>query len=330
MQEFVIYTLDPSRHYEVSNYKTVTPPTNVEVDFAVKERMGEFYNALYDIILAKNPEAVLREYVWSHDGCGQPCATEPFGLSELLSLGGDVFERAVSDEEKNPEPPELTKEEKELDKELLKPLKPKERREKKKGLEEDRKKIAAVKALVERQKYVLARLHYRYDEKTLTRDPKLSPQGGTLEGGVALPNGQKREASMAVGPGKDNRLQIRFNNFHNWKHVIKCPSPNRYRWGKSPPDYRGLRKTWITDDLTRKSRTQIDAKKMVLTPLPDLKIGPGFDVADAGADAADGGEGAKKSKGCGCRVGAASESGASSLALLLLAAALVRRASSAR
>jgi MYXO-CTERM domain-containing protein len=317
-QEYVIYTLDPENRYEIANYKTVSPPTNVEVTFDVKERMGEFYNSLYDHILAKNPDAVLREYAWSHEGCGQPCATEPFSLSELLSLGGEVFERSVPDEEKNPKPPELTKDEKDLDKEILKPLKPKERRERQKMMEEDRKKIAAVKALVERHKYVLARLHYRYDDKSLTRDPKLGVAPGALEGGIALPKGQKREANLSVESGKENKLQTRFNHFHNWKPVIKCQSPERFRWGKSPPDYRGLRKTWIADDLTRKSRTQMPAEKNLLTSLPDLKLGPGFEVPDAGADASDGGDAAANGKGCGCRVAGARAPGAAGLGVVAL------------
>lgn len=318
-QEYVLYTLDPDKRYEVGNYKTVSPPTNVEVTFDIKERVGEFYNSLYDHILAKNPDAVLREYAWSHEGCGQPCATEPFALAELLSLGGDVFERAVPEEEKNPKPPELTKEEKELDQAILKEIKkPKERRERQKMMEDDRKKIAAVKALVDRHKYVLARLHYRYDAKTLTRDPQLQAAGGALEGGIALPKGQKRESNMTVGPGKENKLQTRFNHFHNWKPVIHCQGPERWRWGKSPPDYRGLRKTWIADDLTRKSRTQMPAEKNLLTALPDLQIGPGFGVADAGADAADGGDAAAGTKGCGCRVAGTPERGWSGLGLAVL------------
>jgi MYXO-CTERM domain-containing protein len=317
-QEYVLYTLDTEKRYEIGNYKTISPPTNVEVTFEIKERVGEFYNSLYDSILAQNPDAVLREYAWSHEGCGQPCATEPFSLTELLSLGGDIFERAVSDEEKNPKPPELTKEEKELDQAILKEIKkPKERRERQKMMEDDRKKIASVKALVERHKYILARLHYRYDAKTLARDPQLQAASAPLEGGIALPKGQKRESNMSVGPGKENKLQTRFNNFHNWKPVIHCPGPERWRWGKSPPDYRGLRKTWIADDLTRKSRTQMPAQANLLTPLPELKLGPGFAVADAGADAADGGDAAGSGKGCGCRLAGTPERG--SLALTLAA-----------
>jgi hypothetical protein len=330
MQELVLYGLDQQNRFEVGNYENITTPTNIEVDFEVKERMGEFYNSLYDTILKKHPTAFLREYSWPADGCGEPCATVPYELSELLSLGGDVFERAVSDEEKNPKPPELTAEEKDADKELLKPLKPKEKKAKIKELKEDREKIASVKALVARHKYILSRLHYRYDEKTLAQDPKLVGKADGLAGGTALPKGEKREASLDVTSGK-NRLQTRFNNFHNWKPVIHCDSPDRWKWGKSPPDYKGLRKIWIAEDLTRKSRTQIPAAKMVKTNLPDFGLGPSFLVPDAGADAADGGEAETKKSGCSVGPGAArNSSGLAWIASLATAIALNRRRRRAR
>jgi MYXO-CTERM domain-containing protein len=297
MQELTVYALDPSNRYEVQNYENLNTPTNIEVDFDVKERMGEFYNSLYDAILKKHPKAFLREYSWPADGCGEPCATVPYELSELLSLGGDVFERAVSEEEKNPKPPELTAEQKEADKEMLKPLKPKEKKQKLKELGEDRQRVAVVKALVARNKYILSRVHYRYDEKTLEQDPKFVAKSDGLDGGTALPKGEKREASQAITNDK-NRLQTRFNNFHNWKPVIHCASPDRWKWGKSPPDYKGLRKIWIAEDLTRKSRTQISAAQMIKTNLPDLGLGPSFLVVDAGADAADAGSEAPKKGGC--------------------------------
>jgi MYXO-CTERM domain-containing protein len=324
MQEMVVYFLDQEKRFETTNYKNVQPPTNIEVDFDVKERIGEFYNALYDIILAKNPEAFLTEYAWSADGCGQPCATDPLVIHELLSLGGDVFELSVSDEEKNPKPPELSKEEKDQYKEEWKELKPKERKEKQKMLDEDRKKVAQVKALVGRNKFILSRLHYRYDQKTLTRDPKFAAAGGALEGGVALPKGEKREAPMEVKSASENRLQIRYNNFHNWKPVIHCESPSRWRWGKSPPDYRGLRKTWIAEDLTRKSRTQIKPAKMVKTALPELGLGVPVGPVDAGADgSADAG---KSGKGCAVSAPGARPSGATvGWALTLLGLLAFRR-----
>jgi hypothetical protein len=315
-QELLVYTIDPEQRYEAKNYSNMFPPTNVEIDFAAKERMGEFYNALHDIIQQKYPKTFLVEFAWNNEGCGRPCATEPLIIHEMLSLGGDVFEQSVPEAERNPEPPALTKEEEDAEKAMLKELKPKERKERKKLIEQERKTVAARKALVARHKYVVTRLHYRYDNSNLPEDPKFGT-AGHVEGGVALPKGAKKESSSEVKPAAQSQLQTRYNNYHPWKPVIQCQTPDRYRWGKSPPDYRGLRKTWITDDLSRKSRTQIKPAEVMITPLPELGLkglttgAEGVAVADAGADAsADGGpNAAPASGGCGCRTAPARSSG---------------------
>ena len=89
--------------------------------------------------------------------------------------------------------------------------------------------------------------------------------------------------------------------------VIQCPTPERYRWGKAPRDYRGLRKTWIAEDLTRKSRTQIKPAAVLKTPVPSLGLtgsaAPAASAvaADAGADAGTGSTAQAGGK-CGCSV----------------------------
>jgi hypothetical protein len=319
-QELFIYVLDPEARYETKNYKTLFPPTNIAVDFEVKERMGEFYAALHDIILEKNPKSFLAEYAWPADSCGQPCPVEPLLIHELLSLGAEVFERAVPEAERNPKLPELTKEEKEARKAELKDLKPKERREREKQMDEERKTVIVRKGLVERNKYVLSRLHYRYDAASLPDDPKIGPAASGATGGVALPAGPKMDIVTEVKSTPASRLQIRYNNFHPWVPVIHCDAPDRGKWGKSPPDYRGLRKTWIAEDLSRKNRNQIKPAKMVITPIPDLGLGsakPAKELADAGADA---GTAATKSGGkCGCSVPGAPVNGAGFVAGLVAA-----------
>src|SRR3954471_15066313 len=271
-QELIVYVLDPEQRYESKNYKNAFPPTNVEVDFSVKERIGEFYAALQDIIEQKSPGAFLSEFAWPSDGCGQPCATEPLAIAEMLSLGGDVFEQSVPKEQKQPKPPELTKEEIAAFKEATKELKPKERKAKEKQAKIDRQTVVARQGLVARHKYIVSRMHYRYDDKSLPNDPQFGPASGAVEGGVAQPKGQKAEASVDVVPASQNKFQVRYNNFHPWVPVIQCPNPERYRWGKAPRDYRGLRKTWIAEDLTRKSRTQIKPAAMLRTPIPSLGL----------------------------------------------------------
>ncbi len=306
-QELLIYVLDPAQRYETKNYKNMFPPTNVGVDFAVKERIGEFYAALDDIMLRKSPGSFFDEYAWPSDGCGQPCATEPLQIAELLSLGGDVFERAVSKQAKNPKPPELTKEEIDAFNAATKDLKPKERKAKAKQAKDDRNTVAARQALLLRHKYVVSRLHYRYDEQTLPRDPQIGAASGAVEGGVAQPKGPNGEASSEVLPAAQNQFQVRYINFHPWVPVIQCQTPERYRWGKAPRDYRGLRKTWIAEDLARKSRTQIKPADMLQTPVPSLGLtgkkatlvtAP---TADAGAEAGIAGTTKPVAK-CGCSV----------------------------
>ncbi len=328
-QELIVYVLDPEQRYEAKNYDNLFPPTNIEVDFAVKERIGEFYAALQDIIAQKSPNSFLNEYAWPADGCGQPCATEPLMIAELLSLGGDVFEQGVPKDEKQPKPAEPTKEELAAFKEATKELKPKERKAKEKQAKEDRQTVASRQALVGRHKYVVSRMHYRYDDKSLPNDPKFGPANGPVEGGVAQPKGQKAEASTEVKSASANKLQTRYNNFHPWVPVIQCPNPDRYRWGKAPRDYRGLRKTWIAEDLTRKSRTQIKPAAMIKTPIPSLGLtgaAPAATAAvDAGADAGTASP-AEKSGKCGCSVpGAPSRSAWLSLLGLCAALGALRR-----
>ncbi|MEO6603666.1 MAG: MYXO-CTERM sorting domain-containing protein, partial [Polyangiaceae bacterium] len=266
---------------------------------------------------------------WSADGCGQPCATEPLMIAELLSLGADVFERTVPKDEKQPKPAEPTKEEAAAFKEATKDLKPKERKAKEKQAKEDRKTVAARQALVARNKYVVSRLHYRYDAKSLPNDPKFGPASGPVEGGIAQPKGQKGEASTEVRAASANKLQTRYNNFHPLVPVIQCANPERYRWGKAPRDYRGLRKTWIAEDLTRKSRTQIKPAAMIKTPIPSLGLtgaAPAASAtADAGADAGTAGGAAASSK-CSCSVpGAPAKSSLFALLGLTAALAVFRR-----
>jgi len=298
-QELFIYVISPDQRYEMKNYGNLFPPTNISVDFAVKERMGEFYGAIHDMIQAKEPKSFLVEYAWPTEGCGQPCQNEALLPHELLSLGGDVLEELVPEADRNPEPPELTEAEKKAQDDELKQLKPNERPKAKKQMEADRKELARRKALLARQKYVLTRLHHRYDASNLPDDPELGP-AGHVAGGATIPKGEKMEISSEVKPGDKSQLQTRYNHFHPWKGMMKCDKPERWRWGKPPREYRGLRKTWVAADLTRKDRKQIDPKKVVLTPIQSLGL-TGTPVAgpdDAGADAGTGAAAPKK--GCGC------------------------------
>lgn len=328
-QELLIYTLHPDSRMEAKNYENVFAPTNIAVDFVVKERMGELYAALHDISLAKNPKAILNEYAWSSEGCGKPCPNAPILPHELISLGGDVFEQSVPEAERNPVPDELSEEEKKAHEAKLKELTGKEKREYEKSFEEERKEVARKRALIARNKYVISRLHHRYDASNLPHDIELRT-AGAVSGGGGTPKGATREVSTAVAEGSKNELQTRFNHFHPWKGMMQCETPERNRWGKPPKTYRGLRKIWIATDLSRKNRAQIEPAKVVFTPVPALGLTGVVPDADAGADAGAAAAEPKKSA-CGCRVvGAAGTSSAFGLLLGLGLAALGLRRRRAR
>lgn len=322
-QELYLYVLEPEHRYEVKDYGNVFPPTNLSVDFKVKERMGEFYAGLFDLLQKKHPKSFVVEYAWPVAGCGEPCPNEPLMIHELLTLGGDYFEESVPEEEKNPEPPEMTEEEKKKYEAFDE--KDEKQKEEKERFEKDREQVARVKALLARQRYVLTRLHYRYDKTNLPKDVEIGP-APNVEGGVDLPEGPKGTLPTDVKTTKKpSHLQTRYVFFHPNKAVLKCEAPKRWRWGKPPRTYRGLRKIWVAQDMATKDRTSIKPAKMVKTPVPELGLVGEVVERDGGPDAGAKGEGASKEK-CDCRVaGAPSPVGPGALLFGLSALGLALR-----
>ncbi|RMH38446.1 MAG: DUF2330 domain-containing protein [Deltaproteobacteria bacterium] len=94
-QDLIVHILARGTRYEVANYKNVTIPTNIDVDDTVRKRFGEFYAALFDATLEKNPGAVVTEYAWDAGSC-DPCPTPALTASELATLGGDVIPGGTS------------------------------------------------------------------------------------------------------------------------------------------------------------------------------------------------------------------------------------------
>lgn len=284
-QEMHLFTLVPEKRMQVTNYTTKATPTNFSVvqeyvepggrNVNLKERVGEFFAALHDRFLEKNPNTFLLEYAWPTATCGKPCPTEPLLPHELLSLGGDVFEAELSEEVRRPEPPPATEEENAKLEATLKELKtPKEKKEAKETWEADRQELAARKGIIERNQYILSRLHYRYDAKGMPKDVELG-EGAPIEGGNALPSGEHGAADTAVSAGGKNEFQTRFNGLFPNIKVVNCENPKPHRWGKAPREYRGLNKIWVAEDLSRRDRKRIDPNKAVVTPIPDLGI-PGL------------------------------------------------------
>jgi len=89
-QDLIVSVLAPGQRYEVANYKNVTIPTNLDVKDAVRDKFGEFYAALFDRTVEKNPGAVVTEYAWQATNC-DPCPGPVIAMDELATLGLDVL-----------------------------------------------------------------------------------------------------------------------------------------------------------------------------------------------------------------------------------------------
>lgn len=323
-QDLFVYVLYRHRRYEAKNYQNVFLPSNVALDVDAGSRVGPIYNALYDRLRAKKPAAIANEFVWTTAGCGEPCANAPLQLRELMSLGGDVLEaETTSRAERLPDPGELSDgEQEELERELA-ALKPAERPRARRDFAALRRELAQRRALISRQKYVLSRLHYRYDRATLTDDPIFGPAPGHLQGGVGIPARADAKLPTLTEPAKTSRWQMRFVAAVPWSLPISCTKPLRFRWGK--PD-RTLGRTWrkvfLAQDLPRLPRDQKLLVQSLRTPIPELGLGVQQDAA-ASAPASVPSDPTEPS----CRIGRGETrySLARLVCLLLLAGVFVRR-----
>jgi MYXO-CTERM domain-containing protein len=89
-QDLIVNILSPNQRFEVANYKNVTIPTNLNVKDEVRDRFGEFYAALFDRTIEKNPGAVVTEYAWQATTC-DPCPGPQLDYHDLATLGSDVL-----------------------------------------------------------------------------------------------------------------------------------------------------------------------------------------------------------------------------------------------
>ena len=89
-QDLIVSILAPNQRYQVSNYKNVTIPTNLDVKDEVRGKFGEFYAALFDRTIEKNPGAVVTEYAWAASTC-DPCPGPNLNGGDFATLGADVL-----------------------------------------------------------------------------------------------------------------------------------------------------------------------------------------------------------------------------------------------
>lgn len=92
MQDLIVHILADNTRFELANYENVTVPTNLDVADDVRTRFGEFYAALFDETMRRNPRSVVTEYSWQASGC-DPCPGPVLTASDLVTLGADTIPR---------------------------------------------------------------------------------------------------------------------------------------------------------------------------------------------------------------------------------------------
>ncbi len=191
-----------------------------------------------------------------------------------MSLGGDVMESEfVSPAARNPDPgPESDPEKQEFELQLQGKL-TLERARAIRQHQKDRWELARRRALIARQRYVLSRLHLRYDRNTLQSDVELQATTEPIEGGIGIPTGPQGLLFNGVRPGQENRYQTRFVSLFAWDHGMQCPKPMRWRWGRRWKSLDSVwRKVWLAEDLPHNSRDKGQIAKFVHASSPELGV----------------------------------------------------------
>ena len=86
-QDLVAFILSPQGRAEVTNYRTVKIPSNMDIPVYVKNEFGDFYKAMYQRSYEKEGKnAVFLEYAWDMNWC-DPCAADPLTPEELRKAG---------------------------------------------------------------------------------------------------------------------------------------------------------------------------------------------------------------------------------------------------
>jgi hypothetical protein len=204
-QDLIVSILAPGQRYEVSNYKNVTIPTNLDVKDDVRTRFGAFYATLFDRTLERNPGAVVTEYAWQASTC-DPCPGPTLNANDFMTLGADVIDPGQQIAAP-PAPPAKGR--------PAQPPPPMKRRIPM-GWGND---------------FVLTRLHARYG-KDLKDDLVFRAAPPIVGGREFVQSGGKLEEGAQ--PSSINNFQGRYAIRHRWTGPVACASPRRGIWGGPP------------------------------------------------------------------------------------------------
>ena len=86
-QDLIVYILSPQGEAQITNYRTVKIPSNVNLPVFIKNEFGEFYKSLFQTAYTKEGKRVgFLEYAWDMGSC-DPCSADPLTQEELKEAG---------------------------------------------------------------------------------------------------------------------------------------------------------------------------------------------------------------------------------------------------
>lgn len=86
-QDLLVYILSPKGQAELTNYRTVNIPSDVDLPLFVKDEFGGFYKSMFQTSYTKEDKKVaFLEYAWNMNSC-DPCSAEPLNPEELRKAG---------------------------------------------------------------------------------------------------------------------------------------------------------------------------------------------------------------------------------------------------
>jgi hypothetical protein len=86
-QDLIVYLLSPKGQVELTNYRTVKIPADVEIPEFVQDEFSDFYKAMFQTAYEEKQKRVaFLEYAWDMGWC-DPCAANPLTPDELRQAG---------------------------------------------------------------------------------------------------------------------------------------------------------------------------------------------------------------------------------------------------
>ncbi len=86
-QDLIVYLLSPRGQVELTNYRTVKVPSNVDIPEFVQQEFKDFYTTMFQKSYEKeNKQVAFLEYAWDMGSC-DPCSAQPLNREELKQAG---------------------------------------------------------------------------------------------------------------------------------------------------------------------------------------------------------------------------------------------------